>query len=435
MAVSRLASIPGERSSSAPSPTSTRAPPPASTPGTSLTPSSALPTPRSCSPPSTDSQARARTPPLPRCGHCSKPRGSGTLPACCPRDGSTAIRRPGAQAPRDQGPETVFAISAQWGTHRPAATEDAPRDNPPSLGCGSGGVERARARGVSRHHLFAIVRRGVLCDGWGKLEPNPRSRSENVGARVPPAGGRRGSARPGRWRAQAQACVVPASYSSTSHRRLIAASSPAWILLATGGRRPPSRKRVSKVQANTHHTRTKRRAAIAVAAVASAVTVVVVAVGLGSGAVSSHAASTAGPNDPCEPWGNGKKVAIATAKLIVEYNATDEDIGVHGAFDDQGWSKLCVYDPNGHLVLRVSPQSQLKDLTMAGIFFESREPPHRRVLLRGSEGQVPRGPVQRSRPQLRRQATRRAARRSRTTFRRPRPCPRRWTAPRSIPTT
>jgi hypothetical protein len=80
-------------------------------------------------------------------------------------------------------------------------------------------------------------------------------------------------------------------------------------------------------------------------------------------------------NDPCEPWGNGKKVAIATAKLIVEYNATDQDIGVHGAFDDQGWSKLCVYDPDGHLVLRVSPQSQLRDLTMAGIFFESREPP------------------------------------------------------------
>ena len=110
-----------------------------------------------------------------------------------------------------------------------------------------------------------------------------------------------------------------------------------------------------------------------VIAVASAA--VIVAAGLGFGVVSSRAAPAAGPTDPCEPWGNGKKVAIATAKLIVEYNATDEDIGVHGAFDDQGWSKLCVYDPGGNLVLRVSPQSQLKDLTMAGIFFESREPP------------------------------------------------------------
>ncbi|MBC8172218.1 MAG: hypothetical protein H7X77_11115 [Anaerolineae bacterium] len=70
----------------------------------------------------------------------------------------------------------------------------------------------------------------------------------------------------------------------------------------------------------------------------------------------------------------GEPVTIATAKLYIEYNAAADDLGVHGAFDDHGWSELCVYDPNGTLVLHVSPQSQLKDLTMAGIFFESREP-------------------------------------------------------------
>jgi hypothetical protein len=127
------------------------------------------------------------------------------------------------------------------------------------------------------------------------------------------------------------------------------------------------------VQANTHHARTKRLAAIAAAAVASAAAIA--HAGLGGGVASPRAASAAGPDDPCEPWGNETTVAIATAKLIVEYNATDEDIGVHGAFDDQGWSELCVYDPGAEPVLRVSPQSQLKDLTMAGIFFESREPP------------------------------------------------------------
>ncbi len=66
---------------------------------------------------------------------------------------------------------------------------------------------------------------------------------------------------------------------------------------------------------------------------------------------------------------------IATAKLIIEFNATDGDLGVHGAFDDQGWKTLCVFDPTGKAVLQVSPQGQLLDLTMAGIFFESREPP------------------------------------------------------------
>jgi hypothetical protein len=66
---------------------------------------------------------------------------------------------------------------------------------------------------------------------------------------------------------------------------------------------------------------------------------------------------------------------IATAKLIIEFNSTDGDLGVHGAFDDQGWKTLCVFDPNGQPVLEVGPQGQLRDLTMAGIFFESREPP------------------------------------------------------------
>jgi hypothetical protein len=123
------------------------------------------------------------------------------------------------------------------------------------------------------------------------------------------------------------------------------------------------------VQTNKHHHRSTVRAAIAAAAVAS------VAVGLGLGVDSPQAASTAASDNPCRAFGTGKKVAIATAKLIVEYNATDQDIGVHGAFDDHGWSKLCVYDPSGRPVLGVGPRSQLKDLTMAGIFFESREPP------------------------------------------------------------
>jgi hypothetical protein len=71
----------------------------------------------------------------------------------------------------------------------------------------------------------------------------------------------------------------------------------------------------------------------------------------------------------------GKTTKIATAKLIIEYNATDNDLGVHGAFDDQGWSELCVFDPHGRPIAAVDPLSQLNDLTMAGIFFESREPP------------------------------------------------------------
>jgi hypothetical protein len=128
------------------------------------------------------------------------------------------------------------------------------------------------------------------------------------------------------------------------------------------------------MQINAHRIRTIVRMAIGVAAVTSVAALAAVGIGAGAEPPQAVPASSAG-GDPCAPLGNGRKVAIATAKLIVEYNATDDDVGVHGAFDDHGWSKLCVYDPNGRPVLKVGPQAQLKDLTMAGIFFESREPP------------------------------------------------------------
>ncbi len=95
----------------------------------------------------------------------------------------------------------------------------------------------------------------------------------------------------------------------------------------------------------------------------------------------------------CKP-ARGETVTIATAKLIIEYNSTDDDIGVHGAFDDQGWSELCVYDPNGKQVLAVKPQAQLKDLTMGGIFFESREPPSEEFSFEDLKAKFPEGQYQ-----------------------------------------
>ena len=65
---------------------------------------------------------------------------------------------------------------------------------------------------------------------------------------------------------------------------------------------------------------------------------------------------------------------INHANLFVEDNAGDGDIGVHGYFDDHGWTELCVFDPAGTLILHVNPQGRMGDLGIAGVFFESREP-------------------------------------------------------------
>jgi hypothetical protein len=109
---------------------------------------------------------------------------------------------------------------------------------------------------------------------------------------------------------------------------------------------------------------------------------------LGTGQAAQPAAAESCPPADAKP---SQTTQIDTAKLIVEYNATDNDIGVHGGFDDHGWRVLCVFDPTGRLVLKVTPESQLRDLTMAGIFFESREPPGSEFSFADLEARFPEG--------------------------------------------
>jgi hypothetical protein len=125
------------------------------------------------------------------------------------------------------------------------------------------------------------------------------------------------------------------------------------------------------------HRRGTVLAAAAALALSLGTSALAVSVGRGvsSSRESNRGTAPDSPPEACTATGSRVRTTeIATAKLIIEYNATDGDLGVHGAFDDHGWRTLCVFDPIGRAVLEVGPQGQLRDLTMAGIFFESREP-------------------------------------------------------------
>lgn len=65
-----------------------------------------------------------------------------------------------------------------------------------------------------------------------------------------------------------------------------------------------------------------------------------------------------------------------TAKVYIEHNSTDADTGFHGLVGGEAWQELCLFDPDGNLVLLADPQNQLGDLAVADLFFESREPPN-----------------------------------------------------------
>jgi hypothetical protein len=72
---------------------------------------------------------------------------------------------------------------------------------------------------------------------------------------------------------------------------------------------------------------------------------------------------------------DGAKTCTGTAGVGVPRKKDKPAVGVHGAFDSPGWSQLCVFDPTGKPIAVFEPRNELRDLTMAGVVFESREPP------------------------------------------------------------
>jgi len=89
--------------------------------------------------------------------------------------------------------------------------------------------------------------------------------------------------------------------------------------------------------------------------------------------------------------GGGPAVTLPTTKLFIEHNSTDEDTGVHGAFDGINWVRLCVFDPRGRLILEVEPNRQLRKQSISGIFFESAEPPNAEVPIEQILARFPEG--------------------------------------------
>ena len=63
------------------------------------------------------------------------------------------------------------------------------------------------------------------------------------------------------------------------------------------------------------------------------------------------------------------------ARLYIEHNATDQDTGVHGQFDQEGLVAGCFQLPDGTEMMFVDPMKPLNSLGINEFFFESREPP------------------------------------------------------------
>jgi hypothetical protein len=68
-------------------------------------------------------------------------------------------------------------------------------------------------------------------------------------------------------------------------------------------------------------------------------------------------------------------IRFADARMIIEFNATDEDVGIQVFLDGEPWQEVKIVSPDDSQIFEVSGQGTLKTLGLTELFSESNEPP------------------------------------------------------------
>lgn len=70
----------------------------------------------------------------------------------------------------------------------------------------------------------------------------------------------------------------------------------------------------------------------------------------------------------------GAELELETLKLFIEFNETDEDVGVQCVLGGEPYKSLKVFAPDGKRILDLRPRRSLRRQGMSDFFFESAEP-------------------------------------------------------------
>jgi hypothetical protein len=68
------------------------------------------------------------------------------------------------------------------------------------------------------------------------------------------------------------------------------------------------------------------------------------------------------------------RVKLEDSTMIVEFNDTDDDIGIQPFADGDPWTRLAIFDPNGRKLLDVDPTGKLDRFGLTELFAETHEP-------------------------------------------------------------
>ena len=73
-------------------------------------------------------------------------------------------------------------------------------------------------------------------------------------------------------------------------------------------------------------------------------------------------------------WTPVPAASFAEARIYIEYNDTDNDLGFHVSLDGEDWRSLRIVNPLGKAIFEVEGRSAYRDLGMTELFFEGAEP-------------------------------------------------------------
>ncbi len=70
----------------------------------------------------------------------------------------------------------------------------------------------------------------------------------------------------------------------------------------------------------------------------------------------------------------GQEIPFEDALILLEFNSTNNDLGLHLEIDAAEWDSFRVLDPNGQQIFNVTASGELSQLGLTSLLFESAEP-------------------------------------------------------------
>jgi hypothetical protein len=70
----------------------------------------------------------------------------------------------------------------------------------------------------------------------------------------------------------------------------------------------------------------------------------------------------------------GHEIELETLKFFIEFNETDEDVGVQCVLGGEAYVVLRAFEPDGRRIVDLRPRASLRQQGMSDFFFESAEP-------------------------------------------------------------